>query len=538
MKISAVKNQMAEWSFSSGRSYPDPFNDVELDVIVTGPGGKTWRVPAFWAGGDEWRVRFSAPATGKYSYRTACSDPSDPGLNDQEGSIRARAYRGKNPLLRHGPLSVMEDRRHLQHADGTPFFWLGDTWWMGLCSRLGWPEDFRLLTADRARKGFTVVQIIAGLYPDMHPFDERGANEAGFPWERDYARINPAYFDMADLRIGWLVRSGILPCIVGCWGYFLPWMGVERMKKHWRYLVARWGAYTVVWCLAGEATMPFYLSENREEEKTMQRRGWTEVARYVRNIDPYHHPVTIHPTSVGRDQVEDPSLLDIDMLQTGHDDRNSAVNHVRVVNESLGREPRMPVLVGEVVYEGIFEACRQEVQRYVFWSAMLSGTAGHTYGANGLWQVNGTDEPYGPSPPGYSFGKVTWEQAYQLPGSSDLGQGKRILEQYRWWEFRPLLDLLDAPWRENYEIKPFIAGIPGEVIVVYNPHVWPRDSLRVKIGPGRWRAAYIDPKDGERYPLGEAVADPEGMWEAPLSPIFQDWVLVIAARKGGKVRHQ
>ena len=54
-----------------------------------------------------------------------------------------------------------------------PFFWLGDTWWMGLTKRLLWPEGFKLLTADRVKKGFTVIQIVAGLYPDMVPFDSR-----------------------------------------------------------------------------------------------------------------------------------------------------------------------------------------------------------------------------------------------------------------------------------------------------------------------------------------------------------------------------
>ena len=41
----------------------------------------------------------------------------------------------------------------------------------------------------------------------MPPFDPRGANEAGFPWETDYTRINPAYFDAADLRIQYLVEK-------------------------------------------------------------------------------------------------------------------------------------------------------------------------------------------------------------------------------------------------------------------------------------------------------------------------------------------
>ncbi len=30
----------------------------------------------------------------------------------------------------------------------------------------------------------------------MEPYDERGANEAGYPWQRDYSSINPAYLGM------------------------------------------------------------------------------------------------------------------------------------------------------------------------------------------------------------------------------------------------------------------------------------------------------------------------------------------------------
>jgi hypothetical protein len=99
-----------------------------------------------------------------------------------------------------------------------------------------WPEDIQMLAADRIKKGFTVVQIVAGLYPDMPEFDPRGANEAGYPWEKGYSRINPAYFDQADLRIQYLAEVGLVPCIVGCWGYFLPIMGLPKMKQHWRYL--------------------------------------------------------------------------------------------------------------------------------------------------------------------------------------------------------------------------------------------------------------------------------------------------------------
>ena len=73
------------------------------------------------------------------------------------------------------------------------------------------------------------------------------------------------------------------------------------------------GAYPVVWCLAGEASMPFYLSKDRENEERMQIEGWTEMAAYMRESDPYRRPVTIHPSGPGssREDVVDTSDLDL-----------------------------------------------------------------------------------------------------------------------------------------------------------------------------------------------------------------------------------
>lgn len=532
----AVQNVPTEWSYNSGRAYADPFNEVELDVVVTGPSGAELRVPAFWAGDQEWRVRYAAPQPGTYRYRTACSDEDNADLHGQEGVLEVSAYDGDNPLFRHGPLRVSADQRHLEHLDGTPFFWLGDTWWMGLCRRLAWPQDFQLLTADRKAKGFTVIQFVAGLYPDMPAFDERGANEAGYPWEQDYQRINPAYFDMADLRVRWLVNSALVPCILGCWGFYLGWMGVDRMKVHWRYLIARYGAYPVLWCLAGEGIMPWYLSEDKDGDRAFQRSGWTEVARYVRGADAYHRPITIHPTDCARDQVEDQSVLDFEMLQTGHAGHESIPNTVRQMRRAVARAPRMPVVNGEVCYEGILEGSRQEIQRFMFWSCMLCGAAGHTYGAQGIWCVNTRRQPFGPSPWGASWGDTPWEDAYRLPGSSHVGVGKRLLERYEWWRFEAHQDWIEPSASDNDYLKPYGAGIPGQVRVFYFPRPilpWSgRPFVIRQLETGvNYEAVFFDPKNGREYRAGRVEANAGGDWEVPLPPIGQDWVLVLERTK-------
>ena len=136
------------------------FENVDVDVVVKGPSGYVAKIPAFWQGGSRFGARIAAPATGKYSYTTTCSDAADQGLHGKTGEIEVAPYSGANPLCRHGRLRVSADKRYLEHADGTPFFWLADTWWMGLCKRLSWPLDFKALTRDRVAKGFRRIMPI------------------------------------------------------------------------------------------------------------------------------------------------------------------------------------------------------------------------------------------------------------------------------------------------------------------------------------------------------------------------------------------
>lgn len=53
-------------------------------------------------------------------------------------------------LWDHGPLQVTADGHYLQHSDGTPFFWLGDTAWE-LFHRLT-PEEIRAYLDNRTGK--------------------------------------------------------------------------------------------------------------------------------------------------------------------------------------------------------------------------------------------------------------------------------------------------------------------------------------------------------------------------------------------------
>ena len=538
--LTGFVNKPIEIELTAKAHHTDIFNQVDVDVVFTRNDGAAWRVPAFWAGDNTFRVRFAAPAPGEYAWRSESTAADDAGLHGRTGSMQALAYDGPVSLYRHGRLRVAESHRTLEHADGAPFLWLADTWWMGLTKRLDWPDGFRRMVEDRARKGFSAIQIVAGPLPDFcattATWDPQQANEAGWPWEKDFARINPAFYDLADLRLAFMVEQGLMPCVVSMWGYYLPFMGVERVKRHWRNLIARYGAYPVTWCLAGECTMPTYARHGTPEfdtDQAAQKSGWTKVARYIRNIDPYHNLLTAHPMSSGRLSLEDETLVDFDMIQTGHSGYPSLKPSADAMQAAVSRQPRMPALNGEVNYEGIMGGSKDEIQRHLFWTSMLQGACGHTYGAQGIWAMSSRLEPFKGTTG--SWGDGFWQDVMRYSGSAHVGIGATILRRYPWWRLQPSDE--PAEGRAGCAFS-FVARIPGELIIAYLPcNCMSSDVLGhqeawggphpLRIEPGaKYTAKYVNPRTGADLPIGEVVGK-DGQWTPPRKPGMDDWVLVL-----------
>ena len=538
-KYKAVTNVATEIKFDADRAHKDPFNDLEVDVLVDEPGGVMHRVPCFWSGGNQWKLRFSPRVPGEHRFKVEVTKGEDDLLSSYSGIIIAReitAYDGDNLLLRRGALCLSENRRYLQYADGTPFLWLADTWWQGMSSRLRWPEEFKWLTGERKAKGFRVIQFAAGFGALVEAFDSRDTNEAGYSWEQRYERINPAYFDLVDLRIQELVRMGLVPNIFGFWGYHVNWLGLEKAKQHWRYLIARYGAYPVVWTVAGEAGMPWYLADDKEQNAQQQIKILNDIAPYIKEIDPFHRLLTVHPRS-GDIEPINMSPIDFVMNQSGHheecDGLEPVISDLRNARE---RYPNRPVMLGEALYEEQGEGWgSQRIQRAMFWACMLSGAAGHCYGAEGIWQFNRTESPFGTTPSGIIFGKNTaWQEAAGYAGSKHIGLGKQFLERHQWWRFEPHQEwIFPAASDEDY-FWPYAAGIPGEIRLFYFPsfaRCWWKEKCTVrKLEPNiKYHAYFFDPTTSEEFSLGDVEPTPGGEWVVPRPPVFQDWVLVLEA---------
>ena len=173
----------------------------------------------------------------------------------------------------------------------------------------------------------------------------------------------------------------------------------------------------------------------------------------------------------------------------------------------------MPVLVGETCYEGHMQQGFGDVQRRMFWGSILSGAAGHTYGAAGIWHASVEGDP-GCASAAFGGTKVydwtTWKEGMNYPGATQLGIGKKLLEQYPWSRFEP-----HPEWAPGC----IAAGIPGEVRFIYQPRrgIYNWEGTVVKnLEPGvTYHVFYFDPATGRRFDQGTVT------YAGPTPPPFK-----------------
>jgi hypothetical protein len=329
-------------------------------------------------------------------------------------------------------------------------------------------------------------------------------------------------------------------------GFFLPWLGLDKVKKHWRYIIARWGAYPVVWCSAGEATMPPYSNDfffKKEEKIEEQRQGWNEISEYIRLTDPFSRLSTLHPSpfneSYATRESIDTSLFDFDMINIGHRGQNDLNIAMEKLQKTLNSKPLKPVIQSEVNYEGHSGTSWSEIQRFLFWTHLLSGASGYSYGATGIWDMK--LEKYA-SHPG-SCGTVanyTWEEGMEFKGSLHLGLGKKFIESFKYRELEPCIKEVEPHWNDSNRMLPYAAKIEDKVKIIYFPSWFLIGDMflyhKVKLSGLRKGTKYLryffDPRSGRKIEKkyinsnnkGEYVMD-DG-WLTPL-PTYEDWVLIL-----------
>lgn len=501
-----------------------------LDARVVGP-DSTVTLPTFQSADGARYVRFRTTASGVYQ------------VTSVEGEAIGEVEVGAASTQAPAPYLARSGRR-LVDQTGAPFLWMADTWWYALCDRLE-PTELAALAAQRKGEGFSVVQVVAGLLPEIYAHDPLGDLAGTWPWNSDFSDLDPRWWDAADERIATIVSAGLVPAIAGAWSYYMVDMGRERLERHWREIVARWAALPVVWCIAGEAGLPHYdqiSSPTIDAQVKELTTEWAKVTASVRAIDPYSNLRTIHPcpafqhyssTDLLEGNVED---LDLIWLQTGHADRSAISSSLDAIDREVGADHGLPVVNSEVCYEGIAAGSYETLQRFLFWSHLLSGAAGHTYGAQGIWAFRRAQD----SNPGIAWGDTTWQEASTLPGGRQLGAAANYLRSFEWQDLEPAQDALSVHATPERREFPYAARAKDRVVAYFPAaSLLPlgigisldmRETSVRDLAPGKWTFSWWNPRSGTEFESWDVLIDSSG--EELLSssrnfgsiPSMEDWV--------------
>ena len=519
-------------------------------------GAETLTLDGYWNGDQTWTVRFVPTQPGTWTWKSLSSDP---GMDQQQGDIECIAPTAQqvidNPNLR-GFISVSEGARYFTYADGTPFFWLGDTVWAISTKRCGLGDNqdgpFFQWLRDRIDKGFTAacVQFFRRLSQ---------SNEGGYPFPDNtndngsFESLNPEFFQSLDTRMEILWQSGLVVTAHPTW-FGKPQGGPTNIAPQdaqliTRYLLARYSAYNIVYSLSGE-----YQHSYTDMTNPWTPEHWRELGAKVKSWNAYKHPVSV--MSIGTDELNDPKeltneayqgssagefhaepWLDHNWIQTGH--RSSLLWRIpQRTTENRAHEPAKPVVLGEGWYEGFddpnsFVQCNAAHIRWQAWVSLLSGAAGYIYGHGDVWgYFSKLNDPMPDQV--VDDQEFILERGFDAEGGNNLRHLRSLFDRIEWWKLEPGQNLLHTDGlfaneaNEWYLRVPYCAAAPGELYVVYMPQGTGKKSKQLQLeGSHEYRAYWYNPRDG-----GEKLIDIQELygsstWTVPDTPGPLDWVLVV-----------
>eukprot|EP00054_Salpingoeca_dolichothecata_P014062 m.78842 g.78842 ORF g.78842 m.78842 type:complete len:519 (+) comp20802_c0_seq1:216-1772(+) len=513
-------------------------------------------LPAFWDGGNIWRVRFSPPFPGIWTY-TSSSSPADAGLNNVRGQVVATVTPTTSNVTayKRGFLRVAPNNRYFTYFDGTPFFWLGDTHWSGVINaeRIDASDDPRFksmfygLVDVRSSQGYTIWK--AETFANNHESGNSPINEGGPAWinESFFELLNPKFWQACDVRLNYVVEHDMYISLAQGIGRSMK--SPDLLSQHKRlakYLLARYGALPVVWITCQE-----YCANACSE-------CWAEVAEYVYELDPYARllgrPNSMHNCATNPIAYHNQSWYGFVTLQLGHN-RVDSVDHWY---QQYQAQPARPILEDEANYEQLIPAYGGGAlwkTRQSAWQAIIGGAFGYTYGGQGVWygcySLNMSNHNCGQPPDSRA-----WYQTISFEfGSKEIFFLKQFFQSLVWWDLEP--DPQAIAWRSpapTNSQRPFQkANSNRTVVVAYLPQVQSSSAgskeqttaqlqdpeqqttaaaayqgVLQSLNPSlRYMARWFSPRSGEFTTISSNITGATS-WQTPLQPNASvDWVLLF-----------
>ncbi len=244
-------------------------------------------VPGFWDGGETYRVRFSPPRTGAWTFRTTSEVAA---LNGKTGSFQALPASGDN----HGPIEVFKTF-YLRYADGTPYHQFGTTCYAWTHQPAAMQEQtLKTLAASPFNKIRFCVFPKDYLYNKNEP--ERFAFKKTANGTFDLAQPDPEFWRQFEGRILDLQRLGIEADLI-LWHPYDRWgfkvMSDAEDDRYLRYCIARLSAFrNVWWSLANE--YDFMSGAEVRDAGVKSIDDWDRFFSILANEDPHHRMRGIH----------------------------------------------------------------------------------------------------------------------------------------------------------------------------------------------------------------------------------------------------
>jgi hypothetical protein len=510
------------------------FSHLESNTKIT--------IHGFWNGDNNYVLRFSPTLAGAWSYTTSSTDP---GLNNVRGRVVATAPTesevADNPNY-HGHLTISRNGRYFEYADGTPFFLLADTNWALNTSRCGLGNNkdgpFYQYLADRKSKKYSTIlmSFMRGFGDTEEPAGQR--NEGGYPFINGKSlQLNPSYFNYLDERLDAIWGHGLLAAANVTWfGKLNCFFDLTWAKRISAYLMNRYSAFNGIFSVSGEYQYAM-------EDCRWVRESFEEIGNLIRAYNPYHKPVSIHPS--GRTNWPAPhgvqssrefhrsSWLDHNWLQTG---QSAALifNIAGRALENYALSPVKPVFLSEAYYESALDPDHTYHSRWQPWAAFLNGAAGFGYGADGMWQFFNPGDPKGETGKNVKS-PLPWWEAINFAGANQMQYARQLLDKYAWWKLTPHREWLTINGQKNKLptasdiTPPHCAAIPGELLIVYLPRSNSDKSIEItNLGKKNYKAIWFNPRSGSEMIIQDPP-DKVSQWEIPARPIpsQEDWVLVL-----------
>ena len=535
----------AEWEFESAGDFTEKeaFYHVQLDVEFRSEKGTVLRMPAFWDGGKTWRVRFAPTEPGTWSFTSVCSETGDPGLHGKKGTFQCVPYTGELEIYRRGFIQTREGRKYLVYADGTPFFYLGDTHWGMMSEEFDEPgphagelkiqSHFCYLVDRRAEQGFTVYQ--------SEPIGKTMNFADGISME------DVRGFQSMDRYFRHIAHRGLVHANAQ---FFYPseMLAIQHdeayLKLLTRYWVARYAAYPVLWTLGQEVDDDFYEKFSRDANP------YVKVCTWIHELDPYRHPMTAHQENIWHTTRSGVGKAHASIFQDvpGHtwygvqwSLRLNSPPNTAIAKDYWNDGKGKPA----ILYEGLYCFLWTEDfgARAQGWMAFLNGMYGYGYGAADIWlyrgkyDMNTTSTHDGVSQVTPEEKALRWPEALELPSASQVIFMKDFLKKRAWWELIPEF-AVSCEGPEAGRKMEFVPASPS--VFRFAAHAGHREFVfyfysRAKetgtlqgLEPGTgYACTWFDPQTGRSLETVMQKTGPSGVLELPQKPDEKDWVLSV-----------